>query len=144
MTAIICKTIDRTYANNGQHSQQMLDFTLTGQIRKADHLKWDKGSDIPEYAMSVKSARFTLATDLIGETLEDKVNNYFARVLSTSWAYVTKDGTAYIMNAIEFKAFLLAFGTISRMSSRNGGQMAVKGGHESKKMVEWLMANCGD
>ena len=75
MTAIICKTIDRTYANNGQHSQQMLDYTLTGQIRKADHLKWDKGSDIPEYAMSVKSARFTLATDLIGETLEDKVED---------------------------------------------------------------------
>lgn len=138
MKMIICKTIERTYSNNGQHCQQMLDFTLTGQVRKADHLKWDKGSDIPEFSMSVKSARFTLAVDLIGETLEDKVDNYFARVLSTAWAYVTKSGEAYIMNRDEFRTFLLTFGTMSRMSSRNGGQIAVKGGHESRKMIEWL------
>lgn len=138
MEKIICHEIHRTYTNNGQHAQQMLDFTLTGQLRKADHLKWDKGSDIPEYCMSVKSARFTLATDLIGETLEAKVDNYFERVPSTSWAYVTKSGEAFIMNRTEFRTFLLTFGTMSRMSSRNGGQIAVKGKHEGKEMLEWL------
>jgi hypothetical protein len=131
-------TIHRTYTNNGQHLQQVVDFTVTGLIRKADNKPWNMESDIPEYMMSVKSARATIASDLIGETLLDKVNDYFTRVASVNWAYITKDGWIYIMNMREFREFVMTFATLQRDSTKNGGRMKVRLPHETKKVIEWL------
>ena len=138
MTAIITKTIERTYKNNGSHAQQVLDFTLTGNIRPHDHCKWNEGSDIPEFDMSVKSDRFTLASDLIGETMEEKINDYFNRTASKSFAYVATTGIAYIMNAIEFREFLMTFCSMQRDSMKNGGRMKVRFAHETKKVLQWF------
>jgi hypothetical protein len=140
MTTIQSITINRTYKNNGQHSQQTVDFTLTGQLRKADNHKWNIESDIPELNMSVKADRFTLASDLMGETLSQKINDYFDRTASTSWAYITNEGQIYIMNRVEFYAFLMAFTTLQRQSSKNGGHYTVKLNHETNKVREWLKA----
>lgn len=138
MTVIKSTTIDRIYKNNGQHAQYVADYTLTGQVRKADNIHWACGSDIPELKMSVKSARATLASDLIGETIADKVNDYFNRTASTVWAYVTKDETIYIMDGIEFRQFIMTFATMQKDSTKNGGRMKVRFPHESHKVIEWL------
>lgn len=140
MTMIQALTIERTYTNNGQHAQQVADFTLTGNIRKADNHKWTAESDIPELNMSVKSDRFTLAYSLDGETKADKINYYFENVCSTSWAYVTNEGQIYIMNRIEFYEFLMTFTSLQKMSSKNGGHYTVKLNHETNKVREWLKA----
>lgn len=140
MTTIQSITIERTYKNNGQHSQQTVDFTLTGQLRKADNHKWNIESDIPELNMSVKADRFTLASDLMGETLDQKVNDYFNRTASTSWAYLTNEGQIYIMNRIEFYMFLMLFCTLERDSTKNGGRVKVRFAHETAKVREWLRA----
>lgn len=138
MTIYKASTINRTYTNNGQHLQQVVDYTLTGKIRKADNKPWQCESDIPELLMSVKSARATIASDLIGETLADKVNDYFNRVASVNWAYITKDGTIYIMGMREFREFVMTFATLQRDSTKNGGRMKVRLPHETKKVIEWL------
>jgi hypothetical protein len=140
MTTIQALEITRTYANNGQHSQQVVDFTLTGNIRKADNHKWDADSDIPELNMSVKSARFTLAYALNGETKEEKIADYFSRVKSTSWAYITNEGIIYIMNRIEFYNFLMYCTDLYRSSSSNGGHYTIKQNHETNKIRQWLKA----
>ena len=140
MTTIQSITIERTYKNNGQHSQQTVDFTLTGQLRKADNHKWNIESDIPELNMSVKADRFTLASDLMGETLDQMVNDYFNRTASTSWAYLTNEGQIYIMNRIEFYMFLMLFCTLERDSTKNGGRVKVRFAHETAKVREWLRA----
>ena len=140
MTVIQALTIERTYKNNGAHAQQVVDYTLTGSIRPHDNVKWDEGSDIPELNMSVKSDRFTLASDLIGETLEAKVNDYFERTASTSWAYASNDGQIYIMNRNEFYAFLMLFCSLQKDSTKNGGRMKVRFGHETARVKMWLGA----
>ena len=140
MTTIQALEITRTYSNNGQHSQQVVDFTLTGNIRKADNHKWDADSDIPELNMSVKSARFTLAYALNGETKEEKINDYFNRVKSTSWAYITNEGIIYIMNRVEFYNFLMYCTDLYRSSSSNGGHYTIKQNHETNKIRQWLKA----
>lgn len=140
MTVIQALEINRTYTNNGQHAQQVVDFTLTGNIRKADNHKWDADSDIPELNMSVKSARFTLAYSLNGETKEEKIADYFNRVKSTSWAYMTNEGVIYIMNRVEFYAFLMFCTALQKSSSSNGGHYTIKQNHETQKIRDWLKA----
>lgn len=138
MTIVKALEINRTYTNNGQHAQQVVDFTLTGNIRKADNHKWDADSDIPELNMSVKSDRFTLAYRLEGETKAEKINDYFNRVCSTSWAYISNEGLIYIMNRVEFYEFLMAFTSLQKQSSKNGGHYTVKLNHETQKVRDWL------
>lgn len=140
MKKITIKTIDRQYKNNGAHLQQCADFTLTHQIRKADNVPFDKGSDIPELAMSVKSSRFTLASTLIGESLEEKVADFFARVHSQEFLYVTAENDGYIMSRNEFQDFIFNFCAIQVSSSKNGGKKVVRCGRENKKMLEYLGA----
>lgn len=133
-------TIERQYANWGRHCEQVLAYTLTGKIRKADHIPFDKDSDIPEFNMSVKSHRFTLASGNInyGDTLEEKIADFARRVHSTQFAYVTDDMTAYIMDLDEFVLFISTFGYLTKESERNGGKLKVQCKHESKALIQWL------
>lgn len=133
-------TIERQYANWGRHCEQTLAYTLTGKIRKADHIPFDKDSDIPEFNMSVKSHRFTLASGNInhGDTLEEKIADFARRVHSTQFAYVTDDMTAYIMDLDEFVLFISTFGYLTKESERNGGKLKVQCKHESRALIQWL------
>ena len=140
MTVIQALTIERTYKNNGSHAQQVVDYTLTGMVRPHDNCKWNEGSDIPELNMSVKADRFTLASDLAGETIGEKIADYFSRTASTAWAYMSNEGQIYIMNRNEFFAFLMLFCSLQRDSTKNGGKMKVRFAHETAKVREWLRA----
>lgn len=144
MTVITCKTIERTYANNGQHAEQTLAYTLTNEIRKHDKVRFDMGSDIPEYHMSVKSPKASLMSGNLcnSDTKEGIIKEFIERSASLCFAYVTADfATAYVMNPTEFAEFCMLFAGMSRESSRNGGKAKVQIYAESAKMMMWLKAH---
>lgn len=131
-----------TSSNRGIYCEQALAFTLTGEIRKHDHVPFHMGSDIPEFNMSVKSSGFTLASGKInmGETMDEKLADFFGRVHSDKFAYVTVSMVAYIMDRNEFEQFLRTFAYMDRDSQKNGGLLKVKCRKESKKMLNWFEA----
>ena len=136
-----CITNHHFFAGNeGMNKEQCLDFYYNGRHGKHDNLKWDEGSDLPEQHISVKSARFSLCAggQLIGSDLLEMLNDYFARVASQTFAYVTKAYEVYEMNATEFRAFLIEFGYLEKESSRNGGKLKIKAKSESKAMLAWF------
>ena len=142
MTTLTVTDIARTYSNWGNHCEQALAFTLTGEIRQHDHVPLYMDSDIPEYSMSVKSSGFTLASGKVnmGETFDEKLADFFGRVHSDKFAYVTVSMVAYIMDRNEFEQFLRTFGYMDRDSQKNGGLLKVKCRKESKKMLNWFEA----
>lgn len=132
--------IERTYKNWGNHCEQALAYTVTGEIRKHDHIPFDKDSDIPEMNMSVKSSGFSLASAKVnhGDTFDEKLQDFAERVHSDKFAYVTQDFVAYIMDLTEFLLFVKTFCYWNRESTRNGGGYKIKCKAESKKMRAWL------
>lgn len=141
MRTVLVKQNPIENKNNGINLEWSLNYTLTGAItEKHDNVAFDKGSDIESLHISVKSARFTLASRLNGEDKDEMLNDYFERVASQEFAYVTKNFKAYIMNAQEFKEFLIEWTSVEKASSKNGGNKVLRGKNESQKMVEWLNA----
>lgn len=140
MTHIKVTEIERQYANFGNHAEQCLTYMLTGELRTHDHIRYDKGSDIPEFHMSVKSAKFTLMSGNLCESqdFDGIVEEFFQKTASEQFAYVTQDMIAYIMTATEFKEFVYNFCRLERESSQNGGRYKVKMRMESKKVIEFL------
>jgi hypothetical protein len=131
----------RQYANNGQHAQQLADYTLTGKIRKPDKIPYNVGSDIPELKMSIKSAKFSLMSGSLckAQDFNGIIQEFFENVVSTSFGYVSKNEFIYIMNAVEFREFVERFCYLSYESSSNGKRNKIKMYDESKKVIEWLM-----
>lgn len=129
--------------NLGYWKERLVACQLGGETdHRKDKTPFYMGSDIESLHMSVKSARFTLASGNInhGETLEEKVADYIDRTASDCVAYVTNDLVAFIMNLAEFAEFMLTFCKLEAESSKNGGLMKVKCGHESAKLLRWLNA----
>lgn len=140
MKKIEMATIERRYANFGNHAEQTLAFTLTGEIRNHDHLAYTAGSDIPEYHMSVKSEKFTLMSGNLCESQEFDgiVEEFFTKTASKCFAYVTQEMKCFVMNADEFRCFVCQFCGLSRESTKNGGRLKVQMRSESKKVLSWL------
>lgn len=140
MKKIEMATIERRYANFGQHAEQTLAFTLTGEIRKHDHIAYTAGSDIPEYAMSVKSAKFSLMNGNLCESqdFDGIVEEFFCKTASKCFAYVTQEMKCFVMDADEFRYFVCQFCGLSRESTKNGGRLKVQMRSESKKVLSWL------
>lgn len=128
------------HEKEGINKEQCLDFHYNGRHGKHDNLKWYEGSDLPEQHISVKSAKFSLCAggQLAGDSLLEMLDDYFARVASEIFAYVTKSYEVFEMNAVEFRAFLIEFGYFSRESSSNNGKIKIKAKDESKAMLKWL------
>lgn len=124
--------------NAGINAEQSLRYFLHGYTTTHDRRRFDEASDIDN--ISVKSAHFTLVQGglLNGSELKSMVDDYFSRVHSTEFAYVARDFTVYMMNAKEFREFLMAFCTVERDSYKNGGKLKVRARSESKKMINWL------
>ena len=129
MKTLTLTDIPRTYTNNGQHLEQVFRYNLTGEIAKADNLAHDKGTDLLHY--SIKSARATVCK---GTNLDA----YLDTDKATEFVYITKALTAYIMNRIEYTAFVRMFGTVTCESAKNGGHKKIRLGHETAKMLEWF------
>lgn len=124
--------------NAGINAEQSLRYFLHGYTTAHDSRRFDEASDIDN--ISVKSAHFTLVQGglLNGSELEPMVNDYFSRVHSTEFAYVDRCFIVHMMNAEEFREFLMAFCTVERDSYKNGGKLKVRARSESKKMMNWL------
>lgn len=142
MKTITIAKIDRMYSNFGQHAEQALAYTLMGEIRLHGHTNFFEDSDIPEYAMSVKAGGFTLASGSInmGDTFDEKWQDFRNRVVSKEFAFVTHDMVAYIMNIDEFESFVYAWCKLERESEKNGGGMKIRCKKESQKMIDWLQS----
>ena len=141
MTTITLETIERVYTNNGQHAEQVLAYTLTHEIRKHDRVPFDKGSDIPEFKMSVKSSKASLMSGnyCTKETKEEIIAEFLMRTASECFAYVLEDlTTAYVMDKVEFAEFCREFSGMSRESSKNGGKAKVQFYKENSRTREWL------
>ena len=119
----------RTYKNNGQHMEQWVRYTLTGEVCKADNVAHNAGADVLHY--QVKSARATVCkgTDLMA---------YLATDYATEFIYATADGIAYVMTRTEYVAFATEFGTVTRESESNGGAEKIRLKSESKALLCWL------
>lgn len=117
------------YTNHGQASQQLFAYTLTGERQKADNIPHDQGADVLHY--QVKSARATVCkgTD---------IKAYLATDKATEYAYVAKNGNAYIMSRTEYIEFVEVFGTVTRESTRNGGAEKIRLKSESLALLAYL------
>lgn len=125
-------SIERQYKNNGQHAEQVIRFTLTGEIQKADNLPHNLGGDVLD--IQVKSAKATVCKGY-------DIDAYLALDGASRYAYVTKDfSTAYIMSREEYREFVNEFASKTRESTKNGGGEKLQLLTESKRMVEWFAA----
>ena len=122
----------RMYANNGQHIEQAVRFTLTDEVAKADNVPFYVSGDCAGY--QVKSARATVCK---GATLVD-LDEHIRRDRATRYIYATKGNTAYIMSATEYREFADKFGRITTESVKNGGAVKRRLGYETPAMLAFL------
>ena len=117
---------------------------LMGVTRtKHDSKAYDRDSDVVagDMRISVKSSAFTLMAGSLCEGLDtfDGIwNLYASKTHSNTFAYVTADFTAYMMNVAEFKQFVYTFCHLERESEKNGGALKIRCRKESGKMLRWL------
>ena len=126
---------DGRYYNNGEFAEASDKAGRGLDWHKDANTPWNKGSDIEQTHTSVKSSKFTLASDLTGDTVEEVLNKYFEQVASTNWDYVIQiDEQTYVynMNRQEFKEFVLQFARIDKT------RRTVRGLATSSKTVKWL------
>ena len=122
--------IERQYKNNGQHAEQVMRFTLTGEICKADNLRHDLGGDVLD--IQVKSAKATVCKGF-------DIRKYLAVDGANRFAYVTKDfAKAYVMSKSEYIEFCEQFATRTHESQKNGGGEKLRLLDESKRMLDWF------
>ena len=128
------------YTFDGQHFMNAGEFkeairkAVAGlECKKDANTPFDEGSDIEEYNTSVKSSGATISP-VKGDTLEGIMTEYFERVHSDNWDYVTlvdEEVIVYNMNAKEFDEFVKEFG---RVNSRRVVRLI----KESGRMIRWL------
>ena len=130
MTTITLQPIERYYKNNGQHAEQVMRFTLTGEIAKADNKPHTLCGDVLD--IQIKSAKATVCKGY-------DIEAYLALDGANRYAYVLADfSKAYVMNKDEYIEFVKAFSCKSRESSQHGGAPKLQLLSESKRMLAWF------
>lgn len=133
-----------TASNKGIRAEQNADFLFLGEVNaKHDNVPYNMGSDIEALHMSIKSSRFTLTSGkaMQAQDFEGQLAEYIANTASTQVTYMAMNMVAYVMDMAEFEAFVRAFCTLQKDSSKNGGYNKIRCKHESKHMIEWLEAH---
>lgn len=121
------------FMNAGEFKEAIRKAVAGLECKKDANTPFDKGSDIEESNTSVKSSGATISP-VKGDTLEDIMTEYFNRVHSTNWDYVTivdEEVIVYNMNEKEFKEFVENFGKVN-------DRKVVRLLKESGKMIRWL------
>ena len=128
-TFTLTTDFSRQYRNNGQHMEQWVRYTLTGEVAKADNLEHHKGADCMGY--QIKSARATICkgTD---------IRAYLATDKATAYIYATENGIAYVMSRTEYIEFVEVFGTVTTESTKNGGAKKIRLKSESTALLTYL------
>jgi hypothetical protein len=134
-------------ANCGKNNGDKREFAMCAyygiERTKHDSSPYHSHSDIELDGknISVKTSGASLMSGALSEgckTFEGIWRRYRRNTHSDTFAYVTIDFMAYLMNIQEFSKFIHQFGYIDRESSQNGGQKKIKLRNESKKMLGWL------
>lgn len=126
--------------NAGQQAEHAFKEVKRFAQVVALNARYDIASDVEQVALSIKSARFTLANGNLmqGETLEQMIDYYIKTTAAQRTAYITKDNRVFYMTHNELKAFLFQFGKLEKDSQMNGGKVKVRMGHETKAVLAWL------
>ena len=128
-------TFDGCNWMNGGDLKEALDKAVKGLPEHKDpNGKWNEGSDIPETNTSVKSSRFTLASDLKGETVSEVLDRYFEEVPSDNWDYVAIIDdmvVIYNMDATEAREMMETF---CKINERNVVRMK----QETASVIRWF------
>lgn len=132
-------TIDGVHHFNGGDLSEICAKGLLGYAAAKDaNTSFDKGSDIPELSASVKSAKATLTSMVLGDNFDDVLKIYFERTHSTMWiwSYVNGDEVElYVMDKVEFEEFTKLF------ASWASDRKVIRYKTTSKKMTEWFEAH---
>lgn len=117
------------YRNHGQDAEQSVRFALTGEVAKADNVRYDLSADCLNY--QIKSARATVCKGA-------DFKSYLDRDASSAYIYATNDGVAYVMTRAEYEEFVGQFGTLTQDSAKNGGTTKIRLRYETPAMIDWL------
>ena len=121
------------FMNAGEFKEAIRKAAAGLECKKDANTPFDKGSDIEEYNTSVKSSGATISP-IKGDTLEGIMTEYFERVYSDNWDYVTlvdEEVIVYNMEKEEFMEFVREFGRINT-------RKVVRLIKESGRMIRWL------
>ena len=133
--------------NNGNAKEWTLCEYYGIHRRKPDRTPYYKGSDIELGYMniSVKTPTASLMSGslCIGcKTFEGIWRRYRKNTHSDTFAVVTNDFDAFLMDINKFSKFVHKFGYRDRESKKNGGGIKIKFHSESKEMIEWFPKHC--
>ena len=121
------------FMNCGEFLEAIRKFVAGFECEKDANTPFDKGSDIEETNTSVKSSGATISP-LQGETVDGIMEEYFKRVHSDNWDYVTMiddEIIVYNMDAKEFGTFVKTFGKVNE-------RKVIRLKKESGKMIKWF------
>lgn len=121
------------YINAGEFKEAVRKALAGFACEKDANTPFDEGSDIEETNTSVKSSNATISP-IRGESVDEIMKEYFERVHSDNWDYVTiidEMVIVYNMNADEFNEFVREFGKVNE-------RKVVRLKKESSKMIKWF------
>lgn len=112
--------------NSGETAEAALVLATLGIIRERDNVAADKGSDIPEFDMQVKSDKCTVANDTLDyhEHLKGDASKLFA--------WVTRDGMVYILDKDEWEQAVTPYLCKDRDSKTKKVKLRLR---ETKKLI---------
>ena len=123
MNKMLLKEVERIYANNGQHAEYVVRYTLTGKKVHADNKKATTCADVLDIQVKSFHATVCKGTDIEAHIKADKAKRY---------GYVTKDfKTMYGMTPAEWLDMVKTFGTVDHDSNTARGRISTysKGGN---------------
>ena len=134
------------YKNKGETIESIAKFHRGIFTENNPNTAWNKGYDIPEERLEVKSSEGNLGRGIEGNTTSEKIKNYFKGVgKEKRWAYIVWNEknqvvTEYHMNKSEFGEFIRLFTRTHAMS--NHKEICIRLRPTSKKMIKWFEMKC--
>ena len=127
----------RNWMNGGDFLEVAAKAAHGLEPKKDGNTRFDKGSDVPEYHASVKSAKASLTNCKLADTFDASVIAYFEQTASSEFWYVAMVDdllTIYKMNAKVFERFIRKF---TKLNERG----VLRFPTTSAKMLAWLDTN---
>ena len=127
------------YMNGGDFAEIAFKNALGLPAVKDGNGDFRKVSEVPSRSMSVKSSRGTLTSVKLGDSFNEVIANFFPVCASKRFAWVVLVDDmidAYIMDADEFKTFIMEWGRY------DADRHVIRFKITSAKMLAWLESRC--
>lgn len=130
-----------TYRNRGELLESMAKYYRGIYTDINPNTAFNKGSDIESINASIKSSEASLTRQLNGTTKEEQITDYFNRVKSNLFIWVSYNEndntvTEYQMTKDECYAFTIEF-TRAHFSKKEN-RLKIRYRSESKRMIEYF------